>query len=227
MIVLAIVLGIVLFIALIVGAVILALRAARQRRDALAALAAKLGLSFAEERDHALAKRLNFLDKLNQGSNRYSYNRLSGVWQGHEVMVFEYHYETYSHYNKGGRQTHHHYLTIFTLLLPKPFPELLISREGLFSKLAQALGYDDIDFESAEFSRIFCVRSRDKKFAYDVCHPLMMEYLLARQDLAIEIEGNVLALAFDSRLDVPHIEPRLQQLVEIRRLLPDYLFTKS
>jgi len=30
------------------------------------------------------------------------------------------------------------------------------------------------------------VRSRDKKFAYDVCHPRMMEYLLARRDLAIE-----------------------------------------
>jgi hypothetical protein len=227
MIALAIVLSIVLFIALIVGAVILAVRAARQRRDELAALAAKLGLTFSEARDHALAKRLGFLDKLNQGSNRYSYNRLSGGWQGHEVMAFEYHYETYSHSSKGGRQTHHHYLTIFTLLLPKSFPELLISREGLFSKLAQALGYDDIDFESAEFSRTFCVRSRDKKFAYDVCHPQMMEYLLARQDLAVEIEGNVLALAFDSRLDVPQIEPRLRQLVEIRRLMPDYLFTKT
>lgn len=227
MIVFAIVVSIVLFVALIAGAVILALRAARQRRDALAALAARLGLSFAEERDYELAKRLGFLDKLDQGSNRYAYNRLSGVWQGHEVVVFEYHYETYSHSRKGGRQTHHHYLTIFTLLLPESFPELLISREGIFSKLAQALGYDDIDFESAEFSRTFCVRSRDKKFAYDVCHPQMMEYLLARQDLSVEIEGNVLALAFDSRLDVPQIEPRLQQLVEIRRLMPDYLFTQS
>jgi len=37
----------------------------------------------------------------------------------------------------------------------------------------------------------------------------------------------VLALAFDTRLEVPQIEGRLQQLVEIRRFLPDYLFTKS
>lgn len=211
----------------VITAVVLGHRAARRRIEALTALAAKLGLGFTEERDRALAERLNFLNKLDQGSNRYVHNRLGGVWQGHEVMAFDFHYETYSHSRKGGRQTHHHHLSVFTLVLPRPFPELLISPEGLFSKLAQAFGYDDIDFESAEFSGAFCVRSRDKKFAYDICHPLMMEYLLAHRDLAVEIEGNVLALVFGSRLDVAQIEPRLQQLVAIRRLMPDYLFTKA
>lgn len=200
---------------------------ARRRREALAALAATLGLAFTEERDHGLAERLDFLDKLHQGSNRYVHNRLSGVWQDHEVMAFDFHYETHSHSSKGGRQTHHHHLSVFTLMLPRAFPELLIFPEGFFSKIAQALGYDDIDLESAEFSRAFCVRSPDKKFAYDVCHPQMMEYLLARRDLAIEFDGNVLALVFDSRLDVTEVEPRLRQLLEIRRLMPDYLFTTA
>lgn len=221
-----------IFIVLLIASVVvtvavLAHRAARKRREAMAALAAKLGLAFYEDHDHELAERLDFLRKLDEGSNRYAYNRLSGTYQGHEVMAFDYHYETYSHSRKGGRQTHHHYLSVFTLILPRSFPELLISPEGFFSKIAQALGYDDIDLESAEFSRAFCVRSRDKKFAYDVCHPQMMEYLLARRDLSFEIEANVLALAFDSTMDLPQIEPRLQQLVELRRLMPDYLFTKT
>jgi hypothetical protein len=43
------------------------------------------------------------------------------------------------------------------------------------------------------------VRSPDKKFAYDVCHAQMMEYLLANRDLSIEIENEVIALAFDRR----------------------------
>lgn len=217
---------IVLIGAVVIAAVIYGRRLERQRRDAMAALAARLGLRFSEEHDHATAERLGFLRKLDTGSNRYLYNRLSGDYQGHEVMASDFHYETYS-YSKHGRRTQHHHLSVLTLRLPRSFPELLITPEGLFSKIAQALGYDDIDFESAEFSRAFCVRSRDKKFAYDVCHPRMMEYLLARRDLAIEFENNVLALAFDTRLEVPQIEGRLQQLVELRRFLPDYLFTKS
>lgn len=212
--------------ALVIAAVICGRIAERQRRDALAALAARLGLRFDEEHDHATAERLNFLRKLDEGSNRYLYNRLSGDYQGHEVMASDYHYETYSH-SKNGRRTHHHRLTVLTLRLPRSFPELLITPEGIFSKIAQAFGYDDIDFESAEFSRIFCVRCADKKLAYDVCHPGMMEYLLARRDLAIEFEGHMLALVFDTCLEVPQIEHRLPQMVEIRRLLPDYLFTKN
>ncbi len=216
---------IVLIVSVIIAAVMFGRIAARKRRDAMAALAARLGLKFSEEEDHAAAESLDFLRKLDEGSNRYLYNRLSGDYQGHAVWAFDYHYETYSH-TKNGRQTHHHRFSVLTLRLPQTFPELLISPEGIFSKIAQAFGYDDIDLESAEFSRAFCVRCRDKKFAYDVCHPQMMEYLLARRDLAIEIDGNILALVFDTCLEVPEIENRLHELMEIRRLLPDYIFTK-
>jgi hypothetical protein len=212
-----IVVGVVIVAAVIYGQVV-----KQQRRDALAALARRLGLSFYEEKDRDLAQTLGFLDKLDLGSNRYVYNRLSGEYQGHPVMAFEYHYQTQS-----GKHTHHHHFSVLTLKLPRTFPELLITPEGIFSKIAQSLGYDDIDMESAEFSAAFCVRSPDKKFAYDVCHPQMMEYLLARRYLAIEFEGNALALAYDACLDVTEIEPSLRQLVEIRRLMPDYLFKKT
>jgi hypothetical protein len=103
----------------------------------------------------------------------------------------------------------------------------VICREGFWSKVAQAFGYDDIDFESAEFSRRFCVRSRDKKFAYDFCHARMMEFLLANDDLTIEIDQDVLAVTFDSRLNPERIEPNLQRLAMLRSLMPDYLFSGS
>ncbi|HWA25142.1 MAG TPA: DUF3137 domain-containing protein [Lacunisphaera sp.] len=202
----------------IVSAIALHFLAARRRREALAALAGRLGLSFHPDEDPGVAERLGFLRRLDTGRDRYAYNRLSGRHQGHEVMAFDFHYKTGS-----GKHTHHHHFTVLTLVLPRAYPELLITPEGIFSKIAQSLGYDDIDFESAEFSSAFCVRSPDRKFAYDVCHGQMMEYLLARRDLAIEFDGNILALAFDRCLDVEEFEPRLQQLVEIRRLMPAYL----
>ena len=142
----------------------------------------------------------------------------------HEVLVFDYHYETHSTNSKGHRTTHHHYFSFFMIFLPREFPELTICKEGFLSKIAQAVGYDDIDFESHEFSRRFCVRSRDKKFAYDVCNAQMIEYLLANTDLAVEIESNVLALGFGSRMNPQEIEHNLNRLIEVREKLPAYLF---
>jgi hypothetical protein len=216
----------ILFAVLVIAGAIYSAIAAKKRRDELLVLATRLGLQFNPDSDYELADRFGFLDKLAQGSNRYAFNVLSGDYRRNQVLTFDYHYETHSTDSKGNRQTHHHYFSFFILLLPMSFPELKITREGLLSKIAQALGYDDIDFESAEFSRAFCVRSKDRKFAYDVCNAQMMEYLLANRDLSIEIEGPALALAFDSRLSAPEIEANLDRLLEIRSRLPEYLFTK-
>ena len=221
--------GIILIIVVVVaiaGAIVYGQVMVARRREAMSALASQLGLQFKEDDDHDLAENLSFLRGLDEGSNRYVYNRLEGSYRGHHVQAFDFHYETYSH-SKHGRQTTHHHFSVVTLRLPRSVPEVLIAPEGIFSKIAQAFGYDDIDFESAEFSRAFCVRSPDKKFAYDVCHPQMMEYLLARRELAIEFENNLLALAFGAQLEPPEIETWLNEAVEIRRLMPDYLFTAT
>ena len=191
-----------------------------KRREAMAAVASKLGLQFMPHKDRYMPKRYRFLDKLRRGSNRYAFNILSGGHKGHEVLLFDYHYKTGS-----GKNTHHHYLSFFILQLPESFPELVIVPEGIFSKIAQAVGYDDIDFESHEFSRKFCVRSKNKKFAYDVCNARMIEFLLSNTDLSIEIEDTALAVSFNSRLSPEQIEPNLKRLMTIRSLLPDYLFT--
>ena len=191
-----------------------------KRREAMAAVAAKLGFRFAPGKDRDMARRYRFLDKLRRGSQRYAFNVLSGSYQGYEILLFDYHYRTGS-----GKNTHHHYLSFFILRLPVSFPELIICPEGIFSKIAQAVGYDDIDFESHEFSRKFCVRSKNKKFAYDVCNARMIEYLLSNTDLSIEIEERALAISFNSRLAPDQIEPNLNRLITVRSLLPDYLFT--
>lgn len=221
--------GILIFILILgvmIAAVIYGIIAAKKRREELLQLAARLGFTFAAENDYSLASRYGFLDKLAQGSNRYAHKILSGQYQNHEVLAFDYHYETHSTNSKGRRQTDHHYLSCFVRRLPQTFLELTIMREGWLSKVAQVFGYDDIDFESAEFSRAFCVRSKDKKFAYDVCHAQMMEYLLANCDLSVEIENNILALVFGARLSAAQIEANLQRLIGIRSRMPQYLFAK-
>jgi hypothetical protein len=214
-------------IVVVVVVAVLGYLSSQKRRQAMMDLAARLGLQFEPGKNWDLAERYGFLNKLRAGSNRYAFNTLSGSYQGHGVTAFDYHYETHSTDSKGNRETHHHYFSCFLLRLPRSFPEMVIAREGFFSKVAQAFGYDDIDFESHEFSRKFCVRSPDKKFAYDVCNARMMEYLLANDDLTIEIDQDTLAITFNSRLDPVRIESNLNRLVALRSLMPDYLFSGS
>jgi len=208
------------FIGIFIIVAIFSVISARKRREAMESIATQLGLCFDPDKDRHLPEQYRFLDKLRRGRNRYAYNILSGSFQGHDIKVFDYHYKTGS-----GKNTHHHYFSFFILHMTATFPELIIGPEGILSKIAQAVGYDDIDFESHAFSSKFCVRSADKKFAYDVCNARMIEYLLSNPDVSIEIERNALAISFNRRLAPEAIEPHLNRLVQIRSLLPDYLFT--
>ncbi len=216
--------GFIIVLVCVVGAIIWGIYAGKKRREEMGELAATLGLQFSGERDYQIAERYAFLDKLRQGSNRYAYNMISGTLQEHEVVMFDYHYETHSTDSKGRRQTHHHHFSFFILTLEKFFPELTIAKESFFSKIAQAVGFDDIDFESHEFSKKFVVRSKDKKFAYDFCNAQMIDYLLSHPDINIEVDQNSLALGFGSKLKIEQIETHLDQLITIRSLMPDYLF---
>lgn len=212
------------FIALVGVVAYLSHLQAKKRREAFERLAMELGFRFYPEKDRSFARNYSFLEHMDDGSKRYAFNRLSGEVEGQRANIFDYHYETYSRDSKGNRRTHHHYFSIFTLGLPASFPELNIEREGFFSKIGQALGFDDIDFESLEFSKRYKVKSRDKKFAYDFCNAQMIDYLLRQQDLIIEVDGNTLALTFKGKLSIEAIRPNFERLQKIRSLMPNYLF---
>ena len=214
----------VLFVGIIVVGAIFSAIATRKRREGLFELAQRLNLNFDAGNDGGIAGRFGFLKQLDQGDNRYATNVLSGTYRQNEVLAFDYHYQTY-YTDKNGTHTQHHWFSFFILTVPTTFPDLTIRRENFFTKVAEAFGYQDIKFESAEFSKTFLVRSPDKKFAYDVCNAQMMEYLLANRDLSIEFENEVIALVCGARLAVEQFELNLQRLIEIRARLPEYLFT--
>ena len=216
----------VVVVVIIIGAIFNSI-AQRKRREGLLELAQRLNLDFDGGENVEIESRFGFLKQLAQGENRYATNVLSGNYQQNEILAFDYHYETHSTDSKGHQQTQTHWFSFFILTLPAVFPDLTIRRENFFLKVAEVFGYQDIKFESAEFSKAFSVRSPDRKFAYDVCNAKMMEYLLANRDLSIEIENEVTALAFNTRLAVEQFEMNLQRLVEIRSRMPEYLFTNA
>jgi hypothetical protein len=198
----------------------------QQRRIALAELAEKLKLDFNPDHDVDLASRLFFLNRLRQGGGQYAFNVVSGEFDGYNVLLFDYHYAGHSE-NRGRVSIQHYFMSVLVLDTGCDLPELTIFPETLGSKVHTALGKADISFESREFSQKFCVRCENRKFAYDVCHAQMIEYLLANPDLHIEIDGPALALTFEPRLSAADLETNLRRLIEIRSRIPNYLFTKS
>ncbi len=188
------------------------------RREKIEKVAERLGLRF-RKKDTDLPRQYDFLDKLSQGRSRYARNILTGDYKGHPTTSFDFHYTVGAGKNKRNVSC-----SFFMLHLEKHFPELRIATEGLFSKFAQSIGFDDIDFESHEFSRRYVVRSDDKKFAYDVCNARMIEHLLKSPIENLEIDGPCMALGFNRCISPDAIEYQLFRLVKIRERMPNYLF---
>jgi hypothetical protein len=162
----------------------------RKRREALRAVAGNLGLRFDPGMDRSIHRAFGHA-LFNKGRSRGASNNIFGVSElaGYpiDVRMGDYQYVTGS-----GKSRQTHKLSFACFLLPfVGTPDLLIRTEGLGDKLLGTLGFDDIDFESDEFNRRFWVKSGEKRFAYDVVHPLMMEFLLKGPTPQVEIVRDV------------------------------------
>jgi len=173
--------------------VYLSYRAAKRRREALAALAGELGWRFDPSRDRSHDDEYAHFEIFRRGHSRAAYNTLTGDLEIYRrtcpAKMGDF---TYKISTSSGKSRRTHTYRFSYLIVHLPFagvPDLLIRREGMFDKLAGAFGFDDIDFESAEFSKRFYVKSPDKRFAYDVIHPRMMEFLLGGDPPTVDIEA--------------------------------------
>lgn len=174
-----------------------------QRRNDLFALANDLGWSFDRRRDASHDDEYAHFEIFRKGHSRRAYNTLRGILDingaAHHCKAGDFIYKVTQDNGKSSSTTTYRF-SYLIIHLPYPaLPDLLIRREGLFDKLAGALGFDDIDFESVEFSKRFCVKSNDKRFAYDVIDPRMMEFLLAGAPAAVDIERARLCLSDGTR----------------------------
>ena len=212
-----------IFAAFVVVMIVLGAMQSARRRKQLAAWADENGWWFSEERDPYYDERYTAFDCLRQGSNRYGYNIIRGERHGRGFDAFDYHYETYSTDKKGRRQTHHHHFSAVILETQLPMKPLFIRSEGFFDKVTEFFGYDDIDFESAEFSRSFYVKSPDKKWAFDVIHQATMEFMLASPRYTLQFVGPYVIVFTGRRFDIEQFTGAMDLAGGILDRLPEYL----
>jgi len=179
---------------IVIGAVIayMAWLQEKKRREALAALAAEFGWRFDPSRDSYHDEEYAHFEMFRKGHGRRAFNTLTGTLkidgEPYHAKAGDFVYKVTSGSGKN-RRTRTYKFSYLIVDMPWPHaPDLLIRPEGLFDKLTDMFGFDDIDFESAEFSKKYCVKSPDRKFAYAVIDPRMMEFLLATKPGGIDIE---------------------------------------
>lgn len=211
-----------------IGLAMLAHKKERERQAALAAMASGLGWAFTTANDPDHDARYGHFAIFKKGHSRRAYNTMTGTmdlgrWSV-PVRAGDYLYKVTTSNGKTTTTTTYRF-SYLIIELPFPgVPELSLRPEGFFDRVAQALGAADIDFESAEFSRRFVVKGSDKRFAYAVIHPRMMEFLMEGPPRAMEIEfGRCCVSDGKTRLSAPEFAQAIEWVRGFFQRWPDYL----
>jgi hypothetical protein len=143
---------------------------------------------------------------------------MRGRWDGLPVVFFDYHYTTGS-----GKNRSDHRFSAAVIGSPIRLKPLRIRREGFADRVMDFLGFDDIDFESAEFSRKFHVKSPDRRWAYAVIHQQMMEYLLGAPEFHVQFGRGEIMVWLERTLKPPEFEAAANLAQGMLERLPEYL----
>ncbi len=214
---------VVLIIVAIIVLVVLGHQQAEKRKKALAAWAGSRGLSFEPSNDHGMDERYPSFACLKKGDNRYAYNVMEGRAAERPVCAFDYHYETHSTDSDGHRTTHNHHFSAVIVEAGLPLKPLFIRTEHFFDKVGEFLGFDDIDFESTEFSKEFCVKSPDRRWAFDVLQQSTMEFLLEAPRFALEFQHRQVIAYREKTFAPADFEAALEVIKGVLERLPEYL----
>jgi hypothetical protein len=118
----------------------------RRRKKALAGVAHRLGLKFRGDYDETLVERITRFELKPWGWFPHAENLLHGRYRGHQVQVFDY-----QCVQQHGKHSKTVTATFFMVYLGKSFPKFLLYPETILDKAVQAIGLEDIDFDSIEF----------------------------------------------------------------------------
>lgn len=195
---------------------------AKKRREAFQSWAAGHGWTYTQQ-DDSFTERFHGTP-FDQGDHRRAKNVVQGQLDGRPIVAFDYSFQTHSTDSNGNTTTQTHYFSVVATGLAASLPRLQVTKEGLFGSLGRALGFHDIELENEEFNKRFKVKCEDRKFAYDVLHPRMMQMLLAADGPAWRIDHTDLIAWDKGKLAPAVIEAQLRFLDAIADQVPRFVW---
>ncbi|MES2155912.1 MAG: DUF3137 domain-containing protein [bacterium] len=208
------------FIGLLVAAIVVAFKAAAARTLVWQDFAARHGWTYTQADASDRPSRFLGFQPFGQGHGRRATDVIEGDLAGVHFETFTYQYTVTSGSGKNRHETTY-YNTVVASRMPIDGHNLTMSRETVGKKIFDALGGEDIDTESDEFSRAFWVKCDDRRFAYDVLTPAMMQHLLAiGTDGTWQWRGPWLVREITGRLRLEEVEGLASQVQGFAAKLP-------
>ena len=195
---------------------------AKRRKD-LEAFAAENGLRFSPDGSDVLAARLATVPPFGMFVVKKYVNVFEGAVDGRSMVLFDYEVGSAS----AGNQAAHREVVFYHTACLSPTglscPDLVIRPRRLDDKVLNSFGCEEIAFESVEFSKVFRVKSSSRKFAYDVCHPRMMELLLANRRWHVQLTGGLFLLLTERESKPEELRAALDFAKRFLDLIPDFV----
>lgn len=184
-------------------------RQAAKRREAVMQLAVRLGLTYFGQAvsgffggDPVVPPTLGFVVEelggfypFDRGHSRRIDNLILGEWEGKFCAAFEYSFKEGS----GKNTSHYAYTVCMFRLMEMVFPRVELRPENLFDRLGTAVGIRDIEMESEEFNRRYRISCEDRKFAFKLLDPRMMEYLMRIPPRHWQLRSNYMVVVSKTR----------------------------
>jgi hypothetical protein len=209
-----------LAIVLIVIVLVLAHLAAKKRREELEAFARSMGFTFAPDDDEAALVHAQYdgFEPFGRGRGQTSYNLITGARKDLRFEMFDYKYTTGS-----GKNKRTHRCGIVAAHVPVWFKKLRLRPEGFFDKMAAFAGFDDINFESHEFSARYHVACDDRQYAYQLIHPQAIEFLLRCPALHWQFNGPVVVIHKRGRFKPDELRHVVEAVEGFVKLVPAFV----
>ena len=211
------------FLAAAVIAVVLSYYAAKKRRETLQSFAAARGWRY-ETQQPALVDRFSGAP-FGLGFGRQAYNVLYGTHAGRDLVSFDYTYKTQTSDGKT-TTTHTHTFSVLALRMGVAMPPLSVDPENFLDRFVGRIAGTDIELESEEFNRAFTVTCPDRKFASDVLHPRMMEYLLQHRQLGWRFDRDSMLMIASGQRTTDQIDATIAVMDAITALVPEFVWLR-
>jgi hypothetical protein len=176
-------------IALVVAGLILSWWLRARRREAFGLFALRHGFQWSPTDPFGL---LTWPFRLfSRGDGRGIENVVWGALRDEQFVAFDFWYYEQTTNSQGHTTRSYRRFSCVQVEVPASFPSLEARPEGVMSRLADAVGLDDIDFELEEFNRRWNVRASERRFAYELIDQRMMRFLMEMADgCSFEVAGN-------------------------------------
>ena len=211
------------FLAVAVAVVVFSYLAAKKRREAMVAYAAGRGWRFEAEQP-LLVDRFTG-PPFGLGFGRRAYNVLYGSHESRDLVSFDYEYKTQT---TNGKQTttQVHRFSVLGLSMGIHMPPLSVDPENFLDRFVGRLTGTDIDLESEEFNRSFTVSCPDRKFASDVLHPQMMEFLIENRQVGWRFEQDSMLMVAHGQRTPAQIDATIAVMDGITDRVPEFVWLR-